>query len=174
MLTTRLTYFAAATLALAVTVSCSSNSPNSSSQTAVFTQALSPANEVPAASGPETAGSGNSTITLSYTTDSSGNVQSATATFVTTLTNFPAGTTVTMAHIHEGAVGVQAPVLVNTGLASGDVTFTNGAGGFTKTSIAVPSDVATRILNNPAGFYFNVHTAANPSGVARGQMVRSQ
>jgi hypothetical protein len=173
MLKTRLTYLAA-TLAVAGAVSCSSNSPSSGTQTAVFTQALLPANEVPAASGPETAGSGNSTITLTYTTDSSGNVTGATATFVVTLTNFPAGTNVTMAHIHEGAVGVQAPVLVSTGLVSGDVVFTNGAGGFTKASITVPSDVATRILNNPASFYFNVHTAANPPGVARGQMVRTQ
>ncbi len=173
MLKTRLTYLAA-TLAVAGAVSCSSNSPSSSTQTAVFTQALSPGNEIPAASGPETAGSGNSTITLSYTTDSSGNVTGATATFVVTLANFPAGTTVTMAHIHEAPAGVQAPVLVNTGVTTGDVTFTNGAGGFTKTSIGVPTDVAQRILNNPAGFYFNVHTAANPSGVSRGQMARTQ
>ena len=61
-------------------------------------------------------------------------------------------------------------MLVNTGLASGDVTLTNGAGGFTKTSINVASDVAQRILNNPAGFYFNVHTALNPNGAIRGQL----
>jgi len=165
-----------ATVAVASTVSCSSNSgtPTSNSQTAVFTEALSPANEVPAASGPETAASGNATITLTYTTDSGGNVTGATANFVVTLSNFPGTTVVTMAHIHEAPAGVQAGVLVNTGLASGDVTLTNGAGGFTKTGINVSSDVAQRILSNPAGFYFNVHTAANPTGVMRGQLVRTQ
>lgn len=164
-----------ATVAVATTVSCSSSkSPTSNSQIAVFTEALSPANEVPAASGPETASSGNATITLTYTTDSGGNVTGATASFVVTLSNFPGTTVVTMAHIHEAPAGVAAGVLVNTGLASGDVTLTNGAGGFTKTSINVPSDVAQRILSNPAGFYFNVHTAANPSGVTRGQLVRTQ
>jgi hypothetical protein len=30
------------------------------------------------------------------------------------------------------------------------------------------------ILNNPAGFYFNVHSTLNPGGVARGQLVRVQ
>jgi hypothetical protein len=27
------------------------------------------------------------------------------------------------------------------------------------------------IIANPAGFYFNVHTAANPTGAVRGQLV---
>ena len=54
-----------ATVAVATTVSCSSSKPpTSNSQIAVFTEALSPTNEVPAASGPETASSGNATITL--------------------------------------------------------------------------------------------------------------
>ena len=26
------------------------------------------------------------------------------------------------------------------------------------------------ILNNPAGFYFNVHTTVNPGGAVRGQL----
>ena len=32
---------------------------------------------------------------------------------------------------------------------------------------------AQSILDNPAGFYFNVHTAANPAGVMRGQLSKS-
>jgi hypothetical protein len=38
----------------------------------------------------------------------------------------------------------------------------------------VPAAIAQQLLANPAGFYFNVHTLANPSGVARGQLVRTQ
>jgi len=29
-------------------------------------------------------------------------------------------------------------------------------------------------VNNPAAFYFNVHSPTNPGGVARGQLVRTQ
>jgi len=28
------------------------------------------------------------------------------------------------------------------------------------------------VLNNPAGHYFNMHSALNPGGVVRGQLVR--
>ena len=31
---------------------------------------------------------------------------------------------------------------------------------------------ATNIVANPAGFYFNVHTAINPGGAVRGQLVK--
>jgi hypothetical protein len=49
-----------------------------------------------------------------------------------------------------------------------------GAATFTKTGIA-PADPAIlqQIVNNPAGFYFNVHSTLNPGGVARGQLVKT-
>ena len=31
-----------------------------------------------------------------------------------------------------------------------------------------------QIVNNPAGFYFNVHSPLNPAGFARGQLQRVQ
>jgi hypothetical protein len=31
-----------------------------------------------------------------------------------------------------------------------------------------------QIYNNPAGFYFNVHTPVNPGGAVRGQLTRTQ
>jgi hypothetical protein len=61
---------------------------------------------------------------------------------------------------------------VNTGLAAGEVTLTNGAGGFTKNAVNVTPALAQALLDGPAGFYFNVHTTANPGGVIRGQLVR--
>ena len=45
----------------------------------------------------------------------------------------------------------------------------NGAGSFKK-SVSVDSSVAQSIVNNPGGFYFNVHSTANQSGVLRAQM----
>jgi hypothetical protein len=79
---------------------------------------------------------------------------------------------VNIAHIHEGASTCACPVVVNTSLAAGEVTITNGIASFTKTGITVDPAVTQRILNNPAGFYFNVHTTLNPGGVARGQLTR--
>jgi hypothetical protein len=45
---------------------------------------------------------------------------------------------------------------------------------FTKQGVTVTADEANSILANPASFYLNIHTAANPGGVARGQLVRAQ
>jgi hypothetical protein len=36
----------------------------------------------------------------------------------------------------------------------------------------VTLDQAAGIIANPAGFYFNVHTALNPGGAVRGQLSR--
>ena len=139
-----------------------------------FTAALSPANEVPAIVGAEAAGSGTVSITLNVTRDYAGTITAATADFVVTATGFPNGTSLTDAHIHGGAAGTNGGALVNLGLSAGSVTFPNGGGTFTRNGITVTADQASGILANPANFYFNIHTAANPGGVARGQLVLAQ
>jgi hypothetical protein len=53
------------------------------------------------------------------------------------------------------------------------VTLTNGAGSWTKT-MPITTDQLNQILANPSAFYFNIHTALNPAGVARGQLLRTQ
>jgi hypothetical protein len=137
-----------------------------------FTAALSPANEIPPIANAESTVSGTSSITLVVTRDAANNVTAATATFVVNLTNIPAGSTVNIAHIHECDRSCNGSIVVNTSLAAGEVTVTNGIASFTKANIAVDAAVAQRILNNPAGFYFNVHSTLNPGGFARGQLSR--
>jgi hypothetical protein len=137
-----------------------------------FTAALSPANEVPPVTNAESTVSGNASITLVTAKDAAGNITSATATFVVNLTGFPAGSTVSVAHIHEGATTCACPVIVNLALSPGEVPITNGVASFTKANINVDAAVAQRILTNPAGFYFNVHTTLNGGGVARGTLTR--
>jgi hypothetical protein len=138
-----------------------------------FTMQLLPANETPPITNAESTASGNVTITFVTVKDAAGNVTSATATASVTLQGFPAGSTITAAHIHPGAAGVAGGVLVP--FPPGTVTLTNGAGSFTATATPPPTaDQVTSILNNPAGFYFNVHTALNGGGVMRGQLVRTQ
>ena len=140
-----------------------------------FTATLSPANETTAVVGGDVNGSGSVTITVHTTKDAAGNVTAATADFTVTLQGFPANTVLTGAHIHPGASGVAGGVVWSTGLTSGEVTLNaSGAGTFTKTG-ATPADIATAqaVINNPAGYYFNVHTSTNTGGAARGQLVRA-
>ena len=129
---------------------------------------------MPPVSGAEATGSGTATITLDTTTNSSGQITAATATFVVNLSGFPANTPINAAHIHVGANTCACPVAVSTGLTAGANVLTNGSGSFTVVGINVTADVASAIMANPAGYYFNVHSAQNPGGVARGTLSRVQ
>jgi hypothetical protein len=165
------------TFALAlIAAGCSKNSSptNPSPSKPTFTADLRASNEVPPVTNAESTGTGTATITLDVTRDSTGNITAATATFVVNVSNFPAGTTLNIAHIHEAPAGATGSIVVNTSLTPGETALTNGAGSFTKAGIAVSPDVAQRILNNPAGFYFNIHSTLNPGGVIRGQLGRTQ
>ena len=139
----------------------------------VFTSTLLAANEVPPVGGPESTASGTVRIELIITRDAAGAISTATANFTVTLAGFPAGSAVNIAHIHQAPAGQNAGIAVNTGLTAGEVTLTNGAGGFTKNGVNITTlSIAQAILDGPAGFYFNVHSTANPGGVIRGQLVR--
>jgi hypothetical protein len=150
------------------------NSYNAPSQetttTSTFNVALSPADEVPPVTNADASGAGTAAIDLTVTKDDSDNITSASMTFRISVTGFPAGTTITKAHIHNAAVGVSGAVFVDTTLASGEMTITNGGGSITKSGIIVPPASAAAILANPGGHYFNVHTALNPDGAIRGQL----
>jgi hypothetical protein len=170
----RVTVFALALLAIGYgcgkSTPSSPSGPTGSTSTTTFNVPLSPAAEVPPIANAESTASGNATIKLNLTKDGSGNVIAATADFTVTGNNFQPSTTITLAHIHPGAVGVNGGIVVNTGLSSGQAPVSNGSMSFTKNEIPVSPDLAQSILANPANYYFNVHTAANPSGVMRGQL----
>jgi hypothetical protein len=153
---------------------CGSSSPSSPSDpnTVKFAVTTLPSNEVPPVTGPESTGSGTMTITFHLTKDAAGNVTSATADFNGTFSGFPAGTTLTGAHVHTGAAGVNGGIVISTGITAGEIAFANGSGTLVKNGVAVTGDVATGIINNPSGYYFNIHTDANRGGVARGQLVK--
>ncbi len=167
----RLSVFAIALCFFAAACGGTSTSPSAVRPT--FTAVLSPANEVPAISDSESSGSGNVTVTFD-TTSSGGNITAASATFVANLSGFPPNTPINIAHIHPGAAGVNGTVLVSTGLTAGEVLLQNGSGTFTKGPVTMLPEVAQQIMNNPAGYYFNVHSTAHPGGVARGQLQRVQ
>jgi hypothetical protein len=170
----RLAVCAIAALAI-VGASCDDDNPSGATAqptTLVYTATLLPANEVPAISGPETSGNGNATITFHLTRDASGNITAATADFLATMTGFPAGVFGTAAHIHEAPTGVAGGIVLSTGATPGSFTLPNGSGSLVFNGVTVtPVDLMNRIISTPAGFYFNVHSQANPGGFARGQLV---
>jgi hypothetical protein len=153
--------------------SSSSSSPSTTNTNAVrFTAALTPAQETPPIAGTEASGSGTATIDFALTRDASNAITAATVNFQVTMQGFPSTAVVNIAHIHTGAQGVAGPILVNTTVNPGEVVLTNGAGTFTRAGLSLSATTAQAIIDNPAGFYFNVHTAANPGGVMRAQLVK--
>ncbi|HEV8398003.1 MAG TPA: CHRD domain-containing protein [Vicinamibacterales bacterium] len=168
-----------ALIALASAASACDDSPTTPTTTpapeapVTYSATLLPASEVPPVTGNEAAGSATATLTFNLTKDASGTTTAATLDVTVNATGFPAGTALTASHIHPGAAGSNGGVLVSLGLTAGEVTFATGSGSFSKRGIAVPVDQANSIMANPGGFYLNIHTAGNPNGVARGQLVRS-
>jgi CHRD domain len=172
LMRSRLTFCALALVLAAA--GCGKDSPTTPTPDAApkFTVTLLPSNEVPAVSNADAAGSGTATVILNTTKDGSGNITAATADFTVTLSGFPASTTLTGAHIHPGAAGANGSVVVSLGLTSGEIVLANGSQTFSRNGITVDAALAQTILNNPAGYYFNVHTTINTGGAARGQLVR--
>jgi hypothetical protein len=160
----------------AVTAGCDDNDTTSpSSQPAVFSTILRPANEVPPIANAEANGVGAAQITLQLTRSTAGAISAATADFYFQMSGFPPNTTVIGAHIHPGPAGVNGPVIVNTGLSVTAPFVANGATGeFRATGVDVPPALAQQIIDNPGGFYFNIHSPLNAGGFARGQLARVQ
>jgi hypothetical protein len=158
-----------------VAVGCGSSSTaptTPANSNIIFTAQLMPANETPPIANAENTSSGTVTITFVPTKDAAGNITSAVGTANVTMQGFPAGSTITLAHIHTGAAGVAGPVFIGF-VPAASLAPVNGAASFSQTSNAT-GDQMTSMINNPAGFYFNVHTTQNPGGVMRGQLVRTQ
>jgi hypothetical protein len=158
-------------LALGV-VACDDDNPAAPSDPNSFTltAALTPGNEVPPVTNADASGSGTVTVTLAVTRDAANAITGGTANFTVNLTGFPANTTLTGAHIHQAAAGANGSIVVNTGLANGEVTLANGSGSFTKNGIAVNATIANGLVTGVSGFYFNVHTTLSPGGAVRGQL----
>ena len=167
-------------LALSVLAAgCGSKSPTAPSANpnqVKFTATLLPSNVVPAITNADASGRGTATITFNLTRDAAGTITAVTADFTLDLNSFPAGTAVTTALIHPGAAGANGGGLIAMGLGAGEIVLVNGTQtGITKTGVtgaALTPTAAQDVINNPSGYYFLVHTALNPGGAARGQLVK--
>ena len=172
--------FAMLTLVLLFAVSCD-DSPTSPSDPNVklFTAILLPGNEVPPVTNADATASGTMQLKMTVTRDAASVITGATYDFTIHLTGFPANTTLSGAHIHDGPAGVNRPVVVGVPLTTTDTVLSTGQATITKTGLSSSSAtltaaaVAQGIFNNPAGNYFNVHTTVNGGGAIRGQLVPS-
>ena len=165
--------------ALMLAAACGSDSPTTPTNNTgpiVFTAQLSAANETPPITNADANARGTATITFNVSRDpATGGVNGGgSVTFQAQMQGFPAGQIIRNAHIHTGAAGIPGAVLVDTTLtpASPITLDANGAGTLNLTNSTLSQGDATTIVANPAGFYFNIHSATNPGGAIRGQLVR--
>jgi hypothetical protein len=163
-------------LTVVAVMSALRSSARAQAETIVFTAQLLAANEAPpVAVHPSEAGAAGSALVTLDVTRTGGTITAATARFEVSLTGLASNTAIILAHIHEGAAGVNGPVRVDSGLTPGaPILAGNGVATFTRSNLTVPTALAQSIINNPGGFYFNVHSALSPSGIARGQLARQQ
>jgi hypothetical protein len=69
---------------------------------------------------------------------------------------------VTAAHLHQGAAGSNGPIVI---------PFNTPTHGFTIGCTTAGLPLIQSIIDNPSGFYTNVHNAQFPGGAIRGQLV---
>jgi len=160
-------YAGMAILAALVSWGCSDTAP-STSQVQSFGAPLS----VPAASPAGALGftpTGNVTMTITTTVDHENRITAGTATFSGNLAGFSGVSSVTSAHVNSGAVGVTGPVVIDLLIQPGQVNFDLNGSAPLSATVPISASVAQQILTNPAGFYFQVDSAAFPNGILRGQ-----
>jgi hypothetical protein len=175
----RYAIMAAAGILAAACGSSPSSPSNTQPNTIVFTAALAFANEIPTipTSNADANARGTATVTFNLTRDSAGTITAATVNYVYSLSGFPAGTVIRATHIHEGGPAVAGGVVIDSGLtAANPITLADGTmNNITFSNLTAFKDGLTtinQIIANPNDFYFNVHSAVNPGGAVRGQLVK--
>lgn len=168
-----LTFLAICACVLAAGCSDSESGTAPSATPVIFSTTLLPSNEVPPITGAEANGRGAVQIQFDVTRGTTGAISAATAMVTFQLAGYPAGQVVQGAHIHPAPAGVNGPVIISTGLtATNTVTASSGTGEFTFRNIPVDPALVQQIIDNPAAYYFNVHSPGNPGGFSRGQLTR--
>ena len=164
-------------IALALTA-CDSDSDTPAGPSAtgplVFTAQLLASNENPPISNAESTGRGAVTITIEVPRDAAGTPAGpGTVTFAMQAGSLTPGTPIILGHIHVGPVGVNGPIVVDTGLAqTAPMVLADGTANLIVTGRPISQALAAQIVANPGGYYFNLHSPTNPGGVVRGQLTR--
>ncbi|TJY58772.1 CHRD domain-containing protein [Sinimarinibacterium sp. CAU 1509] len=78
------------------------------------------------------------------------------------------------AHIHEGQIGENGPVVANLAWPQDDQAADCLTEGETGKFPTMESGIVQRILQNPENFYINLHNTEFPNGAIRGQLEDTQ
>jgi hypothetical protein len=122
-------------------------------------------------------GTANSMTFVRLDRDSTGNVVSGAVSFNVTY-EMGSAQTFTGLHIHNGKIGVNGPVVINTGLSGANTVVTNAEGiGFINRVVEIAStdtafDFLRGLVENPENYYINIHTTQFGGGVVRAQLAK--
>jgi hypothetical protein len=137
------------------------------SATPVFKLNLKPSQEVPP--NKDQKGSAVGSVTFDLTRSSAGTITSGDVIFSFNY-SFKAAATVTGLHIHQGAKGATGGIVVGAVLSANDTADTDGVGNITSVVTGTSAATLQAILDNPRGYYVNLHTTVKQDGALREQM----
>jgi uncharacterized protein (TIGR03437 family) len=139
---------------------------------ATYQVSMLPSNETPPIVG--LAATGTSAVSIYTLRNADGSVAAGTAIFDVNFRGFPAATTFTGLHIHDGPAGVAGGVTINTGLGGANTIVSDtGSGNVYKTvTVSTTAGIATlnSIVKDASQQYVNLHTTVNPGGAIRSQL----
>jgi len=156
---------AAALIAVGVAGGAATKGKPKLSATPVFKLKLKPSQEVPPIKGLKADAVGN--VTFDLTRNAAGAITSGEVIFYFNY-KFPGSVTINGLHAHQGAKGTNGPIVVSSGLV--EFTDSDGEGNVTTVVIGTPAATLQAILDNPRGYYVNLHTSVNTDGALREQM----
>lgn len=135
------------------------------SATPVFKLQLKPSQEVPPIKGLRAVARGN--VTFDLTRNSEGSITEGEVVFYVNY-RFPGEVEITGLHIHVGMKGANGLVVVDSGVTA--FTDPDGKGNVTTVVTRVDPTLLQAILDDPRGYYVNLHTSVNPGGALREQL----
>jgi hypothetical protein len=114
-------------------------------------------------------GSAVGSVTFDLTRNAAGTITSGDVIFSFNY-SFKGAATVTAMHIHQGAKGANGAPVVGAVLSASDAADTDGVGNITSVVGGTSPPTLQAILDNPRGYYVNLHTTVKPDGALRAQM----
>ena len=121
-------------------------------------------------------GTANSMTSIRVDRDSTGNVTGGTVSFNV---KYAMGGPVTFTglHIHNGKIGVNGPVVINTGLSGTNTVVSADGNGVISRDVPITSsdtafDYLRGVIKKPENYYVNIHTTTFPGGIIRAQLLK--